>query len=97
MAGTRVCYKDAPNVALTVRLIHTWHRGDIDHAIMSVSSGPKEYVKNIVHALFENSPALDAVSMVRASGPPFFLLRVGRRFYSMDKREVEATGGRLND
>ena len=79
-----------------MRLIHTWNRGDIDHAIMSASSGPKEYVKNIVHALFESSPTLDAVSMVRAGGPPFFLLRVGRQFYSMDKREVEATGGRLN-
>jgi hypothetical protein len=96
MAGTRVCYKDEPSIALTVRLIHTWHRGDIDHAIMSASSGPKEYVKNIVHALFEHDLALDSVSIVRASGPPFFLLRVGRRFYSMDKREVEAAGGRLN-
>ncbi len=89
MPGTRICYKDAPDQALRVTLIHAWHRGDIDHAVMSASSGPKEYVKNDVYAVFETNPAIDAVLMVRGNGPPFFLLRVGRKYFDVSKREVE--------
>lgn len=88
MPGTRVRYIDAPDTALTVRLIHEWRRGDIDHAVMSASSGPKYYVKNIVFALFEDNPAIDAISIVRSSGPPFLLLRVGRKYFDMSQREV---------
>jgi hypothetical protein len=87
--GTRVNYKDSPDQALTVRLISSWRRGDIDHAIMSASSGPKDYVKNLVFAIFENNPQIDAVLMVRSAGPPFFLLRIGRSYFDMFKQEVE--------
>jgi hypothetical protein len=89
MAGIRVQYKDAPEHGLTVRLIQTWHRGDIDHAVMSASSGPKEYVKNIIFALFEANPAVEAIVMVRGSGSPFLLLRAGRNYFDMSNREVE--------
>ena len=87
--GTRVSYKDAPDQALSVRLIHAWHRGDITAPVMSASSGPKAYIKNDVYALFEANPAIDAVLMVRAGGSPFFLLRVGCGYFDVSKREVQ--------
>ena len=89
MPGTRVHYKDAPDQGMTVRLIQTWSRGDIPAPIMSASSGPKAYMKNDVYAVFDTNPAIDAVLMVRGSGPPFFLLRVGRKYFDVSKREVE--------
>lgn len=89
MPGTRVNYKAAPDQALTVRLIAVWHRADITAPIMSASSGPKAYIKNDVFALFEGNPAIEAVLMVRGHGPPFFLLRTGRRYFDVSKREVE--------
>lgn len=92
MPATRVSYKGAPDQSLTVTLIHAWHRGDIDHAVMSASSGPKEYIKNDVFYLFEDNPLIEAVLMVRANGPPFFLLRVGRQYFDVSKREVEIEG-----
>jgi hypothetical protein len=89
MAGTRVCYRDEPGTALTVSLIHQWRRGDITEPVMSASSGPKDYVKNRVYAIFESNPAIDSVSMVRGGGPPFLLLRIGRSYFDMSNREVE--------
>ena len=85
--GTRVCYKDAPGQGLTVRLIRIWHRGEIT-PVMSASSGPKAYIKNGVFYLFEANPAIDAVLMVRASGDPFVLFRVGRSYFDVTHREV---------
>lgn len=89
MPGTLISYKDSPDQALTVRLIHAWHRGDIEAPIMSASSGPKGYVKNDVFYLFESNPAIDAVLMVRGGGPPFFLFRIGRSYFDVLAREVQ--------
>lgn len=88
MPETRVSYKSAPHQALTVRLIHAWHRGDITAPIMSASSGPKAYFKNDIFYLFETNPLVEAILMVRAHGPPF-LLRVGRQYFDIGNREVE--------
>lgn len=92
MVGTRVNYIDAPGQALTVRLIHAWHRGDIPAPIMSASSGPKAYLKNDVYAIFEADSHIDAVLMVRAGGPTFFLLRRGPKYFDISRREVEIHG-----
>jgi hypothetical protein len=88
----RLSYKDAPDRALIVRLVRSWDRGDIDAPIMSASSGPKAYVKNMVFALFESNAAIDAVLMVCGGGPPFLLVRVGNIYFDMIKREVVAEG-----
>ena len=95
MPGTRVNYKDAPDQALTVTLIQAWHRGDIPAPIMSASSGPKAYFKNDIFYLFETNPLIDAILMVRANGPPFLLLRVGRQYFDVGKREVEIEGAEV--
>lgn len=87
--STRVRYKDAPDQAMHVTLIHAWHRGDIPAPIMSASSGPKAYLKNDVFYLFETNPLIDAILMVRGNGPTFFLLRYGRSYFDVSNREVE--------
>lgn len=89
MPGTRIRYKDSPDKALTVRLIHVWDRGDIPAPIMSASSGPKAYFKNYVYDVFDSNPQIDAVLMVRGSGPPFFLMTIGRQYFDISHREVE--------
>ena len=89
MPETRVSYKSAPNPALMVRLIHAWHRGDITAPIMSTSGGPKAYTANDVYYLFQTNPLIEAVLMVRAHGPTFFLMRVGRQYFDVCNREVE--------
>ena len=61
--------------SLAVRLIAKWDRGDIPELIMSPSSGPKDYIKNQIFSLFESRPTINRVAMVRASGPPFLLVR----------------------
>ena len=60
---------------LRIRLIYSWHRGDIDGPVMSTSSGPKAYVKNQVWTLFSAVPNAVRVIAVRASGPMFFLIQ----------------------
>jgi len=61
--------------SLSVREIHTWNRDDLTAPVMSASSGPKDYIKNQIYALFQQRPAVYQVMMVRAGGPPFLLLR----------------------
>ena len=89
MPDTRVRYKEDPSVILAVHLIKTWRRGDIDHQDMSISGGPKEQFKNDVYAFFDADPTIDAVSMVRAGGPMFYIFRKGRSYFDVAGKEVE--------
>lgn len=84
----RVSYTGQPN-GLIVTLIHTWKRGDIPAPVMSASSGPKDYVRNDIFALFDKQHDLDAVSMVVAGGPPFLILRKGQAYYDMSGKQVD--------
>ena len=61
--------------SLKVRKIATWDRATMPDPVMSASSGPKDYIKNQIWAVFDKNPAIDRIVMVRASGPPFLLLR----------------------
>jgi hypothetical protein len=73
-AGIRIRYADG-TAPLTVRLIYAWNRGDVPAAVMSASSGPKNYIKNQAFLIFEGHPEINRLVMVRAHGPTFFLLR----------------------
>ena len=53
----------------------SWTREEIPAAIMSASSGPKDYLKNQAHALLSANPAFDLVLLLRARGPLFLLAR----------------------
>ncbi len=88
----RVSYKDAPDIALTVHVIHTWRRGDIEAPIMSSSSGPKDYVKNKIFALFESNEDISAVVMLCAHVTPFLLRRIGNSYFDATNQEVIAEG-----
>lgn len=89
MSDVRVRYRDKPDVVLTVRLIKTWKRGDIPHQILSVSSGPKEYTVNMIFEVFDTDKGIDAVSMVRASGPTFLVIRKGKAYFDVKGKELE--------
>jgi hypothetical protein len=89
----RLSYKEAPHQALTVSLVYTWKRGDIAAPIMSASSGPKDYVKNKIFALFESDDALDEVLMVCAHcSVPFVLRHIGSTYIDATNREVVVEG-----
>src|SRR5260370_2339650 len=87
-AEIRVRSGERPEIFLTVRLIRTWKRGEII-PVQSTSSGLKLYLKNLVWAAFEAAPQAEAISMIRASGPPFLLLRVGQKYFDVAGKEVE--------
>jgi hypothetical protein len=87
--GIEVRYA-AGGAALNVRLIAGWNRGDVQP--VSGGSGLKDYVKNRVYLIFEQQPKVDRVVMVRASGPPFLLLRVGEHWFDVMAKEVAVRG-----
>ena len=82
-ANIRIRYKDKPETVLPVRLIQTWHRGDIPAAKMSNSSGMKESMNNTVYTMFDRDGSIDAISMVRASGSPILIIRKGETYYDV--------------
>lgn len=61
--------------SLEVNVVYEWNRGDLRGPVMSAGSGPKDYIKNDVWALFAANPMVDRIIMVRAGGPPFLLMR----------------------
>jgi hypothetical protein len=67
--------------SLRVRHIYTWDRDKMPPPVMSASSGPKDYIKNQICTLFDAHPEVDRVVMVRASGPPFLLMRSEAKYW----------------
>ncbi len=91
MPEVRLNYVGNPK-GLVVRLIHTWHRGDTELAgcpHMSASSGPKDYEINQIWDYLDKHRDVDAMSMVRASGPPFYIMRKGKKYFDVSGQEVE--------
>jgi hypothetical protein len=75
-AEIKLRYPDWPEGQFhTVYLIYSWNRGDIQEAIMSASSGPKDYMRNEIFMLFEKAPHVDRIVMLRGRGPTFYLFR----------------------
>ena len=72
--------------SLEVRRIAAWNRGDIEAPVMSASSGPKDYFKNEIYALFQSDPELQRIVLVRA--------RAGRRSYCSKGRMGGSTAQR---
>jgi hypothetical protein len=79
----RVAYQDHPAVYMRANLIRSWDRGEIEPT-MSASSGPKDYTKNHVCAIFDRFPQVARIFMVRGEfsqigkdghpSPPFLLV-----------------------
>ena len=53
---------------------------------VSASAGPKNYIKNEVYAVLEQTHA-DELVIVRASGPTFTLLRKGSQWFDIGHDE----------
>lgn len=76
--------------SLRVALIASYRRGCshlAGYPQMSSSSGPKDYLKNEIHALLM-SPGIDEVYLVRGRGPMFVLVRKGRNLFDMGGQQV---------
>jgi hypothetical protein len=82
-----VRYADAER-GLDVTFIASWKRGDISEMVMSASSGPKDYIKNRIFAVFDGNAAIEEVAMVRGSGPVFLLVRAGAAWFDVSGRPV---------
>ena len=81
-----VRYADG-QLSIIVSLIYKWHRGDVPAPVMSASSGPKDYVKNQVYDLFTQHQA-EEIILVRAAGPPFFLMRIEQEWFDATRKPV---------
>lgn len=74
--------------------IHVWRPTDPEirrGAAMSASSGPKDYLRNDIIALFNASKA-DSIMMLTLNKTPFLIVRKGERLFDLsapDPREVE--------
>lgn len=86
--GVKIRYARGDSAFLTVRLIASWNREDVNYAKMSSSSGPKDYIWNDVYSLFQRNPKIDRVVMVRASGPPFFLLEAEHAWFDVTGKQI---------
>jgi hypothetical protein len=74
--------------SLEVTSIYSWNRGDIAAPVMSSSSGPKDYIKNQIFAIFQDDPKINRVVMVRANGPTFFLYQVDGCWFDVTGKQV---------
>ncbi|MCC6301789.1 MAG: hypothetical protein IT489_03195 [Gammaproteobacteria bacterium] len=74
--------------SLTVDVICAWDRGDIPEMVMSNSSGPKDYLKNVIYSAFASCSAIETIAMVRSRGPLFLLLRTGSDWRDVTARPV---------
>lgn len=90
MRTIAVRYADGDGRLLKAEVIFTWTRDDFPHgAFMSISSGPKDYLKNDVWTIFETVKAADTVVMLRAAGPTFFLIHAAHQWFDVTARPVE--------
>lgn len=85
----KIRYADGTAV-LDVVPLHQYHREDMPEGlfVMSASSGPKDYVKNDVAAVFDKHPNADIVMPVRGNGPVFLLYRVADAWFDITGRQV---------
>ncbi len=85
-------YADSLTGTLTAYLIASWNRGEIAAPVMSASSGPKDYVKNVIYQLFESGPGITRIVMMRGRGPTFYLFRRedGLWFDNTGKQVIQA-------
>lgn len=73
----RVSYRDEPHVSFKANVIRAWERGEIEAPVMSASSGPKDYVRNHVFAIFDRHRDAARVLMMRGEytrSVPFLLI-----------------------
>ena len=83
----RIAYAGGAN-ACGVRIVGEWARGEIK-MVMSSSSGPKDYVKNMLCAAFDSKPEIERIRMVmNESNVPFCIYFVRGRWFDCSAKEV---------
>jgi len=83
-------YADA-EAGMECSVIARYTRENAPPMVMSASSGPKDYIKNDVAAVFESRPEVEELAFVRGSGKwqMFALFRIGPGWW------VDASGRRV--
>lgn len=80
-------YVGAPD-SFPVKIVGDWMRGEIT-MVMSASSGPKEYVKNMIAMAFESKPEIERIRMVlNDRNVPFCLFQIQGRWFDCSAKEV---------
>jgi hypothetical protein len=85
----RIKYADSGTLgkSLDVTELCQYDRGTISqHQVVSTSSGLKDSFKARVYSLFEANPEITRITLVRANGPIFALMRGPRDVW------IDATG-----
>jgi hypothetical protein len=85
----RVGYKGSDK-SMAVSVVGEWRRGEVE-MVMSTSSGPKDYIKNLMCAALEQTPDVDTIRMVIGEykqSVPFCLMGVNGRWFDCSAKEV---------
>lgn len=85
----RVGYAGAGK-SMGVRIVGEWRRGEVE-MVMSSSSGPKDYVKNLMCMALEQTPEVDTIRMVIGEykeSVPFCLMQARGRWFDCSAKEV---------
>ena len=88
LSAHMVSYVNSQQVA-RVKLVGEWARGELS-MVMSASSGPKDYIKNLICAAFEARPEIARIRMVvnSATQIPFCLFQVGANWFDCSGKQV---------
>ena len=71
-----------------VKIVADWMRGDIK-MVMSASSGPKDYVKNMIAMAFDTKPEIERIRMVISHhNVPFCLFMVRENWFDCSGKQV---------
>lgn len=76
-----------------VRVVGEWRKGEAE-MVMSTSSGPKDYIKNLMCMALEVTPEVDTIRMVIGEykqSVPFCVLRIRGRWFDVSQKEVVFT------
>lgn len=83
----KIAYAGAAN-SYGVRVVGEWERGNLT-MVMSASSGPKDYIKNLLCMAFDVRPEIERIRMVmNEHNVPFCIFGIGDKWFDASAREV---------
>ena len=80
----------ASDKRMTVSVVGEWRRGEVE-MVMSSSSGPKDYIKNLMCLALEQTPEVDTIRMVIGEykqSVPFCLMHARGKWFDCSAKEV---------
>lgn len=88
----KLAYAGSAMNPVGVRVVGEWDRGKLT-MVMSASSGPKDYIKNLLCAQFDADPGIERIRMViNEHNVPFCIFGVQGKWFDASAREVRFSG-----